>query len=173
MSAELLRMATAVLTNVSTGVNTRIAALAMMGGDTRPPSIAGIWEPTTHHVGVRDELLTVGPILVLDVDSPQTGQGIPFCGVRDFVTELRIAYVVKGGDDRTTRLNAEYTMRAVEACINAQLLGPATRQTNGVLNSIAIKTCTKQTWEATKQDRFGGVLAARGLWEFQMRDLTP
>lgn len=170
---ELLRMAVTVLENGGFGVNANIANLPILSGDTRPPNVLAIVEPTTAHTQLRDEILASGPYIIVDCETPTKGVGQPFSNVVDYTVELWVGYFAHLGNDYELQAQAKYTMRAILQAFDQGWFTAANRPIYGRLNSVGVMACLSRRVEYPKQQTYASNIAARASLELQVRDLLP
>jgi len=171
---EAIRVLTNALTDGTTGVNARLAAVPLDAGDPIPPTLGLITDETRNSSAARGQLPELDaqfPCLLVGLhDAGNRLDAHQHQGVRDGTVHLLIRYAARQKDSKAGARDAYYTFRAVERCITAWLNGVDTARTmNSVVVWFGEAADIAPLWDPIGDNVMtGGMLLA-----FRVRDLAP
>jgi hypothetical protein len=176
MIKDSLRMVCAALTDATTGVNARLAAIPLEAGDTALDALALIAEESTNPVAARGQLPDDDasfPCLLVGVgDEGLVLDPHQKTGVRDGTINLLVRYAARQVASATGTQQGYDTLRAVERCLTAWInLDPnvTTRTANNITLWFGEQNRIVPLW-APADDKVitGGLLLA-----YRVRDTAP
>lgn len=176
MIKDGLRRITAALSDPTTGVNARLAAVPLDSGDTALPAVALIAEETSNPFAARGQLPEADasfPCLLVGLgDGGADYDPHQKVGVRDGTLNVLIRYAARQTESAVGAQQGYDTLRAAQACLTAWInLDPnvALRTSNGITVWFCERSQIVPLWEPIDDKVITGGLQLA----YHMRDTVP